>query len=101
MIITFYVVLLNLFLFILNKKIIQIYNIYDKKNFKNIGLVGGLYLLINILVIFNLLLYFDNSQIENFIWNKRTYFSFFLCTHIWPTSMRLNTFSVVLVIQTF
>ncbi len=80
MIITFYVVLLNLFLFILNKKIIQIYNIYDKKNFKNIGLVGGLYLLINILVIFNLLLYFDNSQIENFIWNKRTYFSFFLST---------------------
>ena len=63
MIITFYVVLLNLFLFILNK-IIQIYNIYDKKNFKNIGLVGGLYLLINILVIFNLLLYFDNSKLK-------------------------------------
>ena len=72
------VILLNLLLLFFNKRIIKIYNIYDKKNFKHIGLVGGLYLLINFLIIFNLLLYFDNTQIENFIWNKRTYFSFFL-----------------------
>ena len=72
------VVFLNVILFFLNKKIIKIYNIYDNKDLKKIGLVGGLYLFINILVIFNLFLYFDNSEIQNFIWNKRTYFSFFI-----------------------
>ena len=77
------IILVNLLIFYFYKPIANIYNLYDKPDFKRkihkkkIPLLGGLFLSINLLLIMFLSFIYPEILDGNFFYNTKTYFSFF------------------------
>lgn len=84
----FLIILVNIFIFYFHKPISNIYNLYDKPDFKRkihkekVPLLGGLYLLINLLLIILLSFPYPGILEEDFFKNIKSYYSFFFISSL-------------------